>query len=234
MKFATVNGQRQAAEPSLAGRCPACDLPVVAKCGEIKIWHWAHQGRRVCDSWWENETEWHRVWKGRFPDDWQEVVHRAETGERHIADVKTERDWVIEFQHSYLKPEERRARDAYYPKLIWVVDATRRKRDKVQLLNAWNEGVSVGGSVRSVFADSCALLREWSSDGSPVFFDIGEPQLCWFLANTDRAAYVAAFPRDQFVESHRGRATETAGAFDGFVEDVPKLVGQYESQRFRR
>jgi len=46
--------------------------------------------------------------KDQFPADWQEHVQHAETGERHIADVKTSRGWVIEFQHSYLKPEERR------------------------------------------------------------------------------------------------------------------------------
>jgi len=39
-------------------------------------------------------------------------VHRAEDGEKHIADVKTYHGRVIEFQHSYLKPVERRSRQA--------------------------------------------------------------------------------------------------------------------------
>jgi hypothetical protein len=41
---------------------------------------------------------------------WQEIVHRSDSGEKHIADVKTDHGWVIEFQHSYLNPEERRSR----------------------------------------------------------------------------------------------------------------------------
>src|SRR6266852_5857817 len=140
MKFALVNGQRQEAQPNLLGKCPTCDHPMVAKCGEVKIWHWAHQGRHFCDPWWENETEWHRGWKGQFPVDWQEIVHYAEDRERHIADVKTDRGWILEFQHSYITPEERRSREAFYPKLVWVVDGTRRKRDRNQFVKAFEEG----------------------------------------------------------------------------------------------
>ena len=105
MKFALINGQRQEAKPNLSGECLACGQPMIAKCGEVKIWHWAHKGRCTCDPWWENETEWHRTWKGLFPESWQEVIHQADDGERHIADVKTDRGWVIEFQHSFIKPE---------------------------------------------------------------------------------------------------------------------------------
>ncbi len=89
MKFALVDEIRCEAQPSLRGNCPACDHPMVAKCGEVKIWHWAHKSRRLCDPWWENETEWHRDWKNQFPVQWQEDVHKAENGEKHIADVKT-------------------------------------------------------------------------------------------------------------------------------------------------
>jgi competence protein CoiA len=89
MKFAFVNGQRAMAESSGAeGVCPCCDGPVIAKCGKIKINHWSHLSKRHCDSWWENETDWHRNWKGHFPKDWQEVVHFSISGEKHIADVK--------------------------------------------------------------------------------------------------------------------------------------------------
>jgi competence protein CoiA len=77
---------------------------MVAKCGEVRAPHWAHRSRRECDHWWEPETEWHRAWKNAFPEEWQEIVHWAEDGEKHIADVKTGRGWVIEFQHSYFAP----------------------------------------------------------------------------------------------------------------------------------
>ena len=164
MKFSIVNGQRQEAQPSLSGKCPVCDQAMIAKCGEVNIWHWAHKGRRACDPWWENETEWHRAWKGQFPESWQEIVHQADSGEKHIADVKTDHGWVIEFQHSYLKPEERRSRDAFYPKLAWVVNGVRRKRDSEQFRNALSRAMHDGSNARMriPFADECAILRDWA------------------------------------------------------------------------
>ncbi len=234
MKFALVDGQRQEARPNLSGRCPICDHRMVAKCGEVNIWHWAHHGRRFCDLWWENETEWHRAWKGEFPIEWQEVVHQTETGEKHIADVKTNRGWVIEFQYSYLKPEERRSRDSFYPKLIWVVDGTRRKRDRSRLINAWNESAPVGANspVRRIFADDCVLLREWVGSNAPTFFDLGDVDLLWWLfaRSSNGSAFVGPFPRAVFIESHRDGATEEAGrAFDDFVNTFPKQLAEYES-----
>jgi hypothetical protein len=46
---------------------------------------------------------------------------------------------VIEFQHSLLKPEERRARIAFYKKIVWVVDGLRRESDRKQFLRVLKE-----------------------------------------------------------------------------------------------
>lgn len=233
MKFALVNGERQEAQPNLSGNCQTCDHPMIAKCGEVKIWHWAHQGKRLCDPWWENETEWHRAWKGQFPVNWQEVVHQAENGEKHIADVKTNRGWVIEFQHSYIKPEERRSRDSFYPKLVWVVNGVRRKRDSAQFLNAWNEGVPVVANlpVRRAFAHECVLVREWAGSHAPIFFDFGEEQALWWLLSTslDGPTYVEQFPRSAFIKIHRDGAIQSAHDFDELVKGRTKFVSDRES-----
>ena len=221
MKFALVNGERHEALPHLTGKCPACDQVMVARCGEVTVSHWAHKGRRDCDTWWENETEWHRTWKGQFPEEWQEVVHRADSGEKHIADVKTDHGWVIEFQHSYLKPEERRSRDAFYPKLVWVVNGARRKRDSEQFRNALNQGTPIGSVARMGihFADECAILREWSGNLAPVFIDFGPgPTLWWILAGTPNGSVdVAAFARTDLIEILRDGATQKAREFEAFV-----------------
>ena len=209
---------------------------MVARCGEVRLRHWAHKGRLLCDPWWENETEWHRVWKDQFPPEWQEIVHLAGDGERHIADVKTDRGWVIEFQHSSMKPEERRSREVFYPKLIWVVDGTRRQRDRAQLVNAWKEGVPVGGNsmVRRAFSDDCRLLQEWAVSNAPIFLDLGDTEALWWLfaKSSNVSAYVAPYSRAQFIECHRGTATKIGRQFDEFVNDIPKLIADYESHRW--
>jgi len=134
------------------------------------------RGRRHCDSWWENETEWHRNWKGRFPVDWQEIVHHAEDGERHIADVKTDDEWVIEFQHSYIRPEERRFRESFYPKLVWVIDGLRRKTDVPGFQGALEQGTQIVANFPALKLRSKkgALLRDWAGSRAHVFFDFGD------------------------------------------------------------
>ena len=97
MKFADVEGERREAEPGLSGKCRVCGDAMIAKCGDLRVPHWAHRAIRTCDPWWEPETEWHRIWKDQFPEDWQEIIHRSETGEKHIADVKTDFGVVLEF-----------------------------------------------------------------------------------------------------------------------------------------
>ncbi len=212
MKFALVNGEKIEAAKGVKGLCPSCGSELIDRCGEVKINHWAHKGNRNCDPWWENETDWHRSWKGKFPKDWQEVVHFDESGEKHIADVKTNRGWVIEFQHSYLKPEERRTRNAFYNKLVWVVDGTRRKTDISQFEKAIEESTVICEKplVRRVhFPEECRLLKEWDSSNSLIFFDFQEVNstkqiMLWFLYPkiSNSEVYISPFPRGYFIEIH--------------------------------
>lgn len=184
MRLALVEGQRREAEPGLSGKCPGCGSAMVPKCGERRVWHWAHRGNLHCDHWWERETEWHRDWKNMFPAQWQEIVHLTENGEKHIADVKTSLGRVIEFQHSYLKPEERRSREAFYGSMIWVVDGLRRTRDKRSFYEApYARHLTSSRSLTYVVpSNQCALLQDWADSRVPVYFDLGGAQesIAWF------------------------------------------------------
>lgn len=234
MKFALVNGSRYSAEPGAVGECQNCGQPMTAKCGEQRAWHWAHKGKLVCDPWWENETQWHLDWKGCFPDAWREIVHVAPGGTRHIADVKTEHGWVIEFQHSSIKPEERRSRDGFYGRLIWVVDGTRLKRDAPQFEKAWTDGVAIGsrGLVKSLFVSESRLLREWADSQGPILFDFGVSKLGWILpGRKDGCAYVALFPREQIVHILRTGVAEPGLTFDGLLKELKALISSYEANK---
>lgn len=215
MKFALVNGNRVEATKEAKGQCPSCGSDLIAKCGELKANHWAHKGNRNCDLWWENETEWHRSWKDKFPKEWQEVIHTDKTsGEKHIADVKTQTGWTLEFQHSLLNPEERQSRNAFYSKLVWVVDGTRRKTDIPQFEKILKESDVVVNNppihIRRVhFPDECRLLREWHNSDALVFFDFQDMKeekqtMLWLLFPkiSNNEAYISPFPRSLFVELH--------------------------------
>jgi competence protein CoiA len=122
MEFALVDGERREAKPDLAGTCLVCGQRMISKCGSKVLWHWAHYGRRHCDPWWENETEWHRSWKACFPEVWREQVHFDGSGQKHVADVRTPSGMVLEFQNSTMPPEELHAREKFYGKMLWIVN----------------------------------------------------------------------------------------------------------------
>lgn len=139
MKFALVDNQKVEAQKGLKGICPICQQPVIPKCGQFKMDHWAHKSIENCDKWWENETDWHRKWKNSFPEEWQEVVAFDEiTGEKHIADIKTDKGMVIEFQHSHISNDERISRENFYKDMAWVVDGTRLKRDFSRFMESFS------------------------------------------------------------------------------------------------
>jgi len=237
-KFALVDGQRREAEPGLSGECQGCHGAMVAKCGEIRVWHWAHLRKRTCDHWWESETEWHRAWKNQFPDDWQEVRRQAEDGEWHIADIKTAHGLVIEFQHSHLAAEERGAREAFYKQMVWVVDGQRLKRDKPRFFKALNAGVARCREplVKDVFPDDCALVRKWVDSRVPVFFDFGEPDL-WYLdpKSGDLFAYLTPARRTDFIEAARkGTYRMGLSGADAVAQPIRAVVQPVQLQRPRR
>lgn len=67
MKFADIEGNvRVEAQPGLTGKCRDCGQPMVARCGQHRVWHWAHLKSEACDPWWETETEWHRGGRTNF------------------------------------------------------------------------------------------------------------------------------------------------------------------------
>ena len=154
------------------------------------------------------------------------MIHFAEDGEKHIADVKTENGWVLEFQHSYLNPEERRARNAFYRKLFWIVDGLRRKRDKPQFQKVLVESmvISTKPPIRRVrFPEECRLLKEWLDCSAPVFFDFQEGEILeqsvlWLLLISNREAYLIPFSRNNFIKYHHGKD------FDKIVRELPVLI----------
>ncbi|MBS1951937.1 MAG: hypothetical protein OJF59_000093 [Cytophagales bacterium] len=175
MRFALIDNNRVEAQPKQQGLCPNCSQPVIAKCGNKKVWHWAHRSIISCDSWWEPETEWHRNWKNNYPADWQEVtLFDEQTNEKHIADIRSIHKLVIEFQHSPIKPEERISRENFYKNMIWVVDGSRLKsdyprfrkgKDSLFFAKTKNDNVYIAEYPDEIFPEG------WLESSVPVIFD---------------------------------------------------------------
>ncbi|MBX2907887.1 MAG: hypothetical protein KF744_17715 [Taibaiella sp.] len=128
MQYALVKGIRTEPTKGEKGICEGCSSEVIAKCGSVKIHHWAHKNIEDCDSWYEPETQWHRNWKNRFPMEYREVSFTNPiTNEKHRADIHTSKGVTIEFQNSPISLDEVRSRDTFYRNLIWVVNGVKFK-----------------------------------------------------------------------------------------------------------
>ena len=234
MKFALIDGEKTEATKGARGFCRSCGEIMIAKCGDIRVDHWAHKAQHKCDSWWEKETEWHRNWKENFPDEWQEIIHKAPDGEKHIADVKTKEGCILEFQHSYLNDEERSSRNDFYNKLIWVVDGVRRKTDEPQFKEMLELSIVIMKKplVCRVKSDrKCRLLKEWHTNKAHVYFDFQQPEVLWFLFHSKPTgvAYLTPFPRAEFIKLHRNNKY---GEFvRNSMKPVRKLIAKYERDR---
>lgn len=135
MLYAIKDGERIEARKGVSANCPCCGEPVVAKCGKIYVWHWAHKKKSDCSDWYEPETQWHKDWKNQFPIECQEVVvTNPEKGKRHIADVRLPNGLVIEFQNSPISSDTIEQRELFYDEMIWVINAD-KFRDN---LNMWH------------------------------------------------------------------------------------------------
>lgn len=214
MKYALVDGTKTEAAKGIKGICPSCGSELIAKCGEQKINHWAHKGTRTCDPWWEPETEWHRSWKNNYDIEWQEISLTDEkTGEKHIADVHTAYNLVIEVQHSFIKPDERISREKFYKNMVWVVDGTRLKRDFPRFLKGMEdfrdtekEGVFLVDFPDEVFP------KNWLNSFVPLIFDfkgleatdindIRNRLYCLLPIRKGRYAIVAEISRKAFINT---------------------------------
>jgi hypothetical protein len=129
MLYAIVEGAKSRAAPNSKGICSGCLGAVIPKCGQIKVWHFAHARGIDCDPWHEGESAWHLEWKALFPKECVEIPlgeHRADvffdSGDPFVDST------TIEFQNSPINPEEIQEREEFYRergRLIWIFNAAK-------------------------------------------------------------------------------------------------------------
>ena len=216
MQYALVRGQRSEPRKGGKGECPICLRPTVAKCGPRVMHHWAHASRRNCDPWWENETEWHRQWKGLFPEECREVSHTAADGEVHRADIKTPTGIVIEVQHSAMTDEERESREAFYQNLVWIVDG-RGFRDRFAIL----------GKLPDPASEICRELVWWPPPPPRNRHWFGSPweRIARFIRLSD---IVAAHPG--FTKASIRETGEIPGGFLIYSSEYREIENEVEAQ----
>jgi competence protein CoiA len=98
------------------GICSGCNERVIAKCGEIKMWHWAHKPDSECSYSTAPETYWHRHWKTLFPSKDVEVVLGSKRADIYFNNL------VIELQNSNISVDEIKIREMHYKNMVWLIN----------------------------------------------------------------------------------------------------------------
>lgn len=188
MLHAIVNGEKTDAIPNTKGICPLCNRVVHSKCGEINIWHWAHHKNESCDSWFEPETEWHKNWKSVFGKEFSEIVIKKE-GIKHIADVLTKENVVIELQNSPIQKQIIRKRELFYgERMIWLINGSSFKQNfMISNSSIYNDDIYLilndleqTDKLKKDFRFSWSWARKsWEDTERHVFIDFGNKDLFW-------------------------------------------------------
>ena len=109
-------------EPGATALCEGCVGELIAKCGEINTWHWAHKNTTLCVGG-TKQSQWHLDWKAKFMECDRERRQENKDGKLRIADVRGS-GHVYEFQTILPDCEEIRARQKFWIDLgftfVWV------------------------------------------------------------------------------------------------------------------
>lgn len=229
LRYALVDGVmtipfHDAKNHSVHGECPFCHGEVFSKCGDERIHHWAHKSGVECDKWWENKTGWHIDWQDQFPPQWRERRIESKVDKQwHIADIYTDYDVVLEFQHSHLDALEIEKREKFYSahtrEMLWVVDSMRLKGDAERFFNNYKKFSKVipisqrvnfpiryisQGDAKNIFPVN------WLNGRQAIFFDFRgdltqekERNLLWLLIprilNSQKCYFMFSMCREFFV-----------------------------------
>ena len=162
------------------------------------------------------------------------------TGEKHIADVRTDKGLVIEFQHSPIKPDELTAREKFYKDMLWVVDGTRLKYDCTRFVKGQNLVYSSGSpGMFHVYDPAKCFPSAWVTSSVPVVFDfLGNastndamdfraPLYCLFPVRVGRSATFAKIPRKAFIKATLNG--EWSGRVSGIMEKLRKEKYEWDN-----
>ena len=129
MLYANQNNKRVKAHNNIKDAvCEICNKSVKPYCGKININHFRHIKKTDCDIWYEPITKWHLDWQNKFPENFREQII-SKKGKIHRADIINTKNVVIEFQNSYIKPDEIKQRELFYNKMIWVFNGIKFRKN---------------------------------------------------------------------------------------------------------
>lgn len=226
MIWAIVENEKTEATPNTKGTCPLCEGKVFSKCGEVNVWHWAHFHNESCDSWYEPESFWHKHWKMTFGKENAEIRIQKD-GKRHIADILTNGDVVIELQNSLIPKQIIREREDFYgERMLWLINGEEFKKN-LTAKEHWED--QDYREIMSLPRPPARWIRrspEIKKDANGDFFNWKYPRKSWI--NVRRPVFID-FSEDSLFWVSEGMGTsQIRGTYVSKEKFIQKYGGNYE------
>src|SRR5574343_557457 len=134
--------------------CPECNDEVISKCGNLNVWHFSHKPNPSCRISSGAISDWHLGWQMKFEN--TEVFNKDRSRRAY---VMLKNGLVIEVQNSPISITEMRAREASWPKMIWLFN-----------LNEANEAGRIDKIDGRLYWKD--FKESWMYYTKPAYFDI--------------------------------------------------------------
>jgi hypothetical protein len=211
-------------------RCPDCDAKLIAKRGEIKVWHWAHKANVAgCEHY---ESEWHLRWKAvyagfsgwevEFPIDIESNKYRLDAFSLNTGAI---REFVHTLSRTYVDKHSN-LRKSGRPDILWIWDgltfmsawarkyrwdnpAQRSIRDflKPGALNTFNQ---IGGIVHY----DGTLWKQWKEN---IWFPI-------LSKRCSRLCEMFAMQGSKIIKRNDGDDDEAQGVLREATGSIPEIT----------
>ena len=203
-----------------------CNHPEMELCaGTVRHPYFRHKRRSHCYWHGYKETDWHLEWKSHF-DCVEVYMGDDENGSANWADAVVGENFVIEFQHSGMKEEERAAREKYYTEkaggMVWIVDAYKprylKRLEKIEL-SAYTD-IPSKEPFRYVLFPEEAFNELWIDRPVGVIFDYGPDKDLFYLL----PGY------DQYDLGYGAKSPRAVGRFykrDELIEELKNNTGKF-------
>ncbi|MCF1751386.1 competence protein CoiA [Mariniradius sediminis] len=229
MIWALVNNEKIEATPGARGTCPICNGKLLSKCGAVIVWHWAHFKDENCDSWYEPESFWHKHWKMTFGKENAEIGIEKE-GKRHIADIRTVQNVIIELQNSPISmPVIKEREDFYGERMLWLINGEDFKKN-LSVKDYWEDEDYL--ELKSLPRPPVRWVRrseEIKKEANGEFFYWKSPRKSW--ANVQRHLFID-FGEDSLFLVQGGMGTsQIRGVYISKEKFIRKYGGDYEYYR---
>lgn len=179
-RYAIVDGVKtdiRDAKRCQHGLCPLCGDELIARKGERRAHHWWHV-KGKCDDWYQPKGPWHIYWQNKFPVEMQEVpVSKLINGRqiKHIADIKTGEDLVIEVQYSPIMASEVKEREQFYGKMLWLISMMQGARFSrfAEVTSTWGQNYKCRGQDHWILDDKhgTCIPSAWENSGKFLWLD---------------------------------------------------------------